>query len=221
MTISLYYVMYSPPCRAVLILARQLGIKLNLINVDLPNKEQLTPNYQLINPIKQVPCLDDDGFRVSESRVIMSYLISQYSHDNDLYPMDAKKRANIDRVLYLTAELWERFKPIIRTPMRQKKWPPSTESKDHYFELLKALELLSAERKFLAGDAMSLADISFICDITAATDVLGMKISHITPSLASWSERMKTALPEYDELIAKPNHEFKLSIEKILGRRLD
>lgn len=217
MTIDLRYILPSPPCRAIMILAKQLGIDLNLINVNLWDGSNQSDEFIKINPRKLVPVINDNGFVLSESRAILTYLINQYAPGHALYPTDAKKRADIDRVLFLTSELWEKFRAMAKPLFDSKKWPPTEESEKNYFEVLRALELLTANRNFLAGDEMSIADISFACDLTELTDVLGIKIHHVAPGIASWLERMKTALPEYEELISKPVDEFKKMVKEMFG----
>ena len=45
MTITLYYMPHSPPCRSVMMLAKRLGINFNLKLISVPNGEQLKPSY--------------------------------------------------------------------------------------------------------------------------------------------------------------------------------
>ncbi len=45
MTIDLYLTRLSPPCRAVLMVAKHLNIDLNLKPIDVRNGENLTPEY--------------------------------------------------------------------------------------------------------------------------------------------------------------------------------
>lgn len=45
MVLDLYYTPGSPPCQAVQMVAKAVGIDLNLKFVDLVNKEQLKPEY--------------------------------------------------------------------------------------------------------------------------------------------------------------------------------
>ena len=66
---------------------------------------------------------------------------------------------------------------------------------------------------------MSIADISYICDVTVLMDVFGVDITEIAPGITAWAERMKTALPEYEELIAKPVAGFKEMIAAKTGRQ--
>ncbi len=45
MTIDLYLMRLSPPCRAVQMVAKQLNIDLNLKQLNLRNGEHLTPEF--------------------------------------------------------------------------------------------------------------------------------------------------------------------------------
>lgn len=171
--------------------------------------------------MKLVPVIVDDGFILGESRAIMAYLINKYAPGHALYPTDAKRRAEIDRVLYLTAELFNRGKVLARPVFYENKWPLAHEPLQNYLELLKALELLTAGKKFLTGGDMSIADISFICDITLLTEVLGIDISAVAPGIKNWVELMKGSLPEYDEFVGKAVKIFREKLEVKFGHKLE
>lgn len=54
-----------------------------------------------MNPQKEVPVLDDDGFILGESIAIMQYLCDQYGPDNSIYPQDPKEKALVNhRMLF-------------------------------------------------------------------------------------------------------------------------
>lgn len=52
-----------------------------------------------LNPQKEVPALDDDGFIIGESVAIMQYLCDQYAPESSIYPQDPKQRALVNHRL--------------------------------------------------------------------------------------------------------------------------
>jgi glutathione S-transferase len=113
MPIDLYYLPASAPCRSAMMVARVLGLEVNLKLVDLMAGEQMKPEFLKINPQHNVPTIDDDGFYLNESRVICTYLIQKYAKDDTLYPKDAAKRALVDQRLYFDmGTLYDRFGKI-------------------------------------------------------------------------------------------------------------
>ena len=150
----------------------------------------------------------------------MAYLVNQYSPGHKLYPADAKKRADIERVLYLTAELFNRGKAVARPVFYQNQWPPSEEAVESYLELLKVLEQLTTGRKFLAGDEMTIADIAFVNNLSFMADIIRLDIETVASDVTERSKRMKTALPEYKELVGNPVTTLKERLGAKLGHKL-
>lgn len=106
---KLYYLAVSPPARAVLLGIRNLGLKVELIKLDLFKQEHLRKEFLKLNPTHQIPVLvDDDGFVLCESRAILGYLVNRFRPNNELYPEDARKRALIDQRLYYDTVVFER-----------------------------------------------------------------------------------------------------------------
>ncbi|ERL87216.1 hypothetical protein D910_04615 [Dendroctonus ponderosae] len=52
-----------------------------------------------INPQKELPVIDDNGFQLSESNAILQYLADKYPKDQTLYPKDVKERALVNHRL--------------------------------------------------------------------------------------------------------------------------
>jgi glutathione S-transferase len=95
----LYYHPVSSCSRRVLLVARHLGIPLELVPVDLFSGEQNTPQFLQLNPNHQVPVLEDGSYVLWESYAIMQYL-SELAQDKALHPASAQQRADISRWMY-------------------------------------------------------------------------------------------------------------------------
>lgn len=85
-----------------LLAVRNLGLDIEVRNIDIYMGEQNTPEFLKINPLHQVPTLVHEDFVLTESRAIMMYLASLT--DSPIYPQgDLKKRALIDSKLFFDA----------------------------------------------------------------------------------------------------------------------
>lgn len=91
---KLYGVVDGPPTLGVKLTLAALKIPYELINVDYCKGDHMTEDYAKMNPSKEIPVLDDDGFYLPESIAIIQYLFDKYSPEGSpFYPKDAKQRA--------------------------------------------------------------------------------------------------------------------------------
>ncbi|CAG9133538.1 hypothetical protein JYU34_004460 [Plutella xylostella] len=97
MVLKLYAVSDGPPSLSVRQTLAALQLPHELVSVDYGAGEHLTEGYAQMNPQKEIPVLDDDGFFLSESNAIMQYLCDKYKRDSPLYPTEAKARAIINQ----------------------------------------------------------------------------------------------------------------------------
>lgn len=81
-------------------LAKALGVELNLKKLDLQAKEHLTPEFLKLNPQHTIPTLVDNNFSIWESRAILGYLVEKYGKNDSLYPKDPQQRAVVNQRLY-------------------------------------------------------------------------------------------------------------------------
>ena len=77
-----------------------LGIEYEYVLCDLQEGDNFKPEYLKINPQHTVPTLNDNGFIVTESRPIATYLCDKYGKDDKLYPKDLNVRATVDSRLF-------------------------------------------------------------------------------------------------------------------------
>ncbi|CAG9579933.1 unnamed protein product [Danaus chrysippus] len=99
MVLKLYAVSDGPPSLSVRQLLHQLEIPFELINVDYGKGEHMTADYAKMNPQKEIPVLEDDGFYLGESNAILQYICDKYKPDSYMYPRDPKSRALVNHRL--------------------------------------------------------------------------------------------------------------------------
>uniref|UniRef100_A0A2S2QC86 Glutathione S-transferase 1 n=1 Tax=Sipha flava TaxID=143950 RepID=A0A2S2QC86_9HEMI len=66
MPVDFYYTPGSPPCRAVMLCAKALGLEMNMKLLDLHHGEHLKPEFVKINPQHCVPTVVDGDLVLSE-----------------------------------------------------------------------------------------------------------------------------------------------------------
>ena len=109
MTVDIYYLPYSAPCRAVLMTAKMAGVDADLKLLNVMAGEQMKPEFLKMNPQHTIPTIDDGGFYLWESRSICTYLVQKYAPNDRLYPKDLHKRAVVDQRLFFESDLYHHF----------------------------------------------------------------------------------------------------------------
>ncbi|XP_077534968.1 glutathione S-transferase 1-like [Haemaphysalis longicornis] len=198
------YVLYnlygSPPCGVVRMLAKHLGIELELKTVDTFKKEHLTPEYLKINPFHKIPTFSDDGFIIYESSAICYYLLRKHAPESELYPNCNKTRARIDQAL---ATVTSTIQPNYFAFMMKRFYDlkkPTPEDLDFLDEkVIKGFEHVIGDGKFVLGDKLSLADLSVAAHLTLILEAPYLDAGKY-PKLKSYYERVKAELPYFDEI---------------------
>lgn len=79
---------------------KELQVPYELIDVNTFKGEHKDPSFKVRQPFGQIPCIDDDGFELFESRAICRYLALKHGAGKlILDPTDLKKMASSDRQL--------------------------------------------------------------------------------------------------------------------------
>ena len=95
MTLKFYYDLMSQSCRALYIFLKMTSIPFEAKEIALRKLQHFTDEFVQINPMKKVPAIDHDGFRLSESAAIFAYLADRFDQ-NRFYPKDPQGRARVD-----------------------------------------------------------------------------------------------------------------------------
>ncbi|EDW67856.1 glutathione S-transferase 1-1 isoform X2 [Drosophila virilis] len=192
-----YYLPASAPCRAVLMVARALGIELNKKLLNTLAGEQLTPEFVKINPQHTIPTLVDNGFSVWESRAILVYLVEQYGKDDALYPKDPQEQALVNQRLYFDmGSLSQSFADYYYAQFLQHK--PADPAQ---FEKVKTsfsyLNVFLEGHQFVAGPKLTVADFSILATVSTFV-VADFDISKYA-NVARWYQAVKKVIPGWDE----------------------
>lgn len=155
------------------------------------------PAYRAMNPHGRVPTLRDGDQVIWESDAIIRYLAARYS-SGTLWPADAAERARIDQwqawantALYPD---WIRlFWMRVRTPEAQQDAEAIEPLRARCAERFTVLDRQLAGRAFVAGEALSLADIAAGMTLYRWFE---MPIARPeTPEVAAWYQRLQARAP--------------------------
>ena len=89
--ITLYDYELSGNCYKIRLFLNMLGITPNIRTVDFyPGREHKSGDFLKINPLGQIPVIDDDGLVLRDAQAILVYLATRYDTSGRWYPlMDA------------------------------------------------------------------------------------------------------------------------------------
>jgi glutathione S-transferase len=190
----------STTCRPVMLFIADHNIEVQQQLVDLFTGEHLKPEFAAINPSCQVPVIDDDGFRLTESSAILKYLADKVG--SPAYPKDLQARARINETMdWLNTGFYRTFGyglcygqliDDFKLPDAAAQGMALAASKRGTERYLRVLDnhLLGAKKPWLCGDAITLADY-LASGIVSVGDVIGCTFAEY-PNLAAWYARMKS-----------------------------
>ena len=171
------------------IILREIGIKFDLIKVDLATKltEDAT-DFTKINPQGSVPALQLDNNEIlTEGVAIMQYLVDQHP-EVDLAPMNGTfERARLYECLnYLSAEFHKSFVPL---------FSKSTDNEIqkaiiNIHNKLDFIEILLSDRFYLVDNKLSIADI-YLFVVASWTKLKGIGLDN-WPNISALSEKIAT-----------------------------
>jgi glutathione S-transferase len=143
-----------------------LGLGYEYQEVDF-QKDLKTDWYLKLHPAGKIPVIDDDGFVLFESNSICRYLAGK--KESDLFPKDLKERALVDQWMDFSemhvgdamgkVAFVKLFGPRMGIPHDEKMLESGMKDLDRFLPIV---DKQLGQHKFLAGDKMTLADISLL-----------------------------------------------------------
>lgn len=228
MELKLYVDRVSQPSRAILIFCKINGIEFEEVKIDLMKGKHLAPEFEEINPMKQVPAIVHGDLKLSESHAILRYLASAFPVADHWYPNDVKKRAKVESLLdwhhtNLRFGSVELVRNTVLAPALG--MPPNLEAASKGEKVLCAsLEKIEAlwlneSGPFLLGNAQpSIADLVFVCEIMQIEflgDEVHDRILGPCEKVKHWKEATKVATsPYFDEM-----HEAVFAVKEMFKKK--
>jgi glutathione S-transferase len=152
----------SGNCLKVKWVCDRLRLPYRWIDIDTMKGETRTPEFLKLNSAGQVPTVElDDGRTLAQSNAIIRYL----ARGSDLIPSDAYAAAKMDEWLFWEQYSHEPYIAVCRFQMVYLKKPATEldpEKVKRGYAALTRMEQHLAKMRFLAGDAISLADVSLL-----------------------------------------------------------
>ena len=193
MVLKVYFDSVSQPSRAVLSLVKLAKLQHQAIEIRVNKGANLTPEYTVINPLKQVPAIDDNGFHLGQSHAILTYLSQAKNLDDSLYPKDLQKRARVDTYLHWHHTHTRRCHLLFET-MNPRLYPncPTTKEVEErvVHKSFKTIEDFFLQEKKYIGNMNNLS----IADLSCASEIVGLKLSAFDmtpyPVLREWLKRV-------------------------------
>ena len=149
--------------------AQELGLDFQRTEAGGVHGVVKTPAYLQRNANALVPVIDDDGFVLWESNVIVRYLCAKHAPGH-LYPENLPERFDAERWMdwqQTTVNPASRpgFWQLIRTPADQRNAKTIADSNAAVELLMATLDAHLAERRFVLGEHFSMADIPLGCEV--------------------------------------------------------
>jgi glutathione S-transferase len=158
--VKLYRHPISGHCHRVELMLALLDIPYETIDLNLAEGAHKDPEYLKISPFGQVPAIDDNGFTLSDSNAIITYLEKKYNDGYDWFPQEPTKFAEVQRWLSVAAgEI--AYGPcavrLVKVFGADLDWDVAKQKTDALFSVL---EPLLSQRDYLASNNITLADVA-------------------------------------------------------------
>jgi glutathione S-transferase len=175
--ITLYDAPRCPYAARVRIVLAEKGIEVEVVEIDLSDRPAW---FYEKNPLGRVPVLEEGGWPLPESAVIMEFLEERYP-EPPLLPPDPADRAAVRLLIFRDHELTDPYYAFRRG---------EDGGREQLENALARLDASLAERPYLGGVEYGLADIAFVPWLLRARDMLGVELDAFL-SLSDWLGRLE------------------------------
>lgn len=193
--IRLYGTELSGHVHRVVLLLRMLEIPYRFVSA--PDEVRRSPGFLRLNPLGQIPVLEDGSLVLADSNAILVYLAKRYAPGSSWLPEEAVAASRVQRWLSIAAgEL--KYGPATARLITLWNYPA-----DHAHavgiagRIFQFMEMHLADQPYLAGEQATLADLA--CYAYTALAPEGRISLEPYPTLRGWLERVE-ALPRFQAM---------------------
>jgi len=167
-----------------------------------------------INPFKQVPVIDDDGYILAESGAILLYLAEK---SGKLIPHDLKSRAQVYRWLITSLNNIEPFAlPVFFADLQGDSNPNMLALRPWYVDILNrffpTIDLMLESQEFITGDDFTVADIALTCVLR---EIRKTEVLDPYPNIKKYRQKCE-ARPAFTKVIKEYEERLKIPQDSAL-----
>lgn len=190
MTVRLHGVPLSGHTHKVELFLRLLGVPFEYVSA--PPETWSTDAFAKLNPLRQIPVLEDGDAVLADSNAILVYLAKRYDAEGPWLPAEPVAAAQVQRWLSVSAgEV--RFGPAAARVIKLLKRPGDLDAAQALARtLLGVMEQRLSGHDWLVGDGLTLADIACYPYLACAGEG-GVDVAAY-PAVQTWVARVE-ALP--------------------------
>ncbi len=199
---KLYDAGRAPNPRRVRVFLAEKGVTVPVVSIDLARLEHKAPAYVAVNPLQRTPALElDDGTVISKSIAICRYF-EELHPEPPLFGTGALERARVEMwqrrlefgLLGTVAAVFRHLHPAMAEMEVPQVAAWGETNKPRVIEFLRFLDGELADRRFIAGDRFSVADI---------TGLVGLDF--MKPAKLSLPDELANVRRWHAELAARPS----------------
>ena len=172
-----------------------IGVKVEIVEVNLLKGEQKSPEYLKLDQFGQVPILDDNGTIIPDSNSIMVYAAKKFGR-TDWLPEDAVGAARVQRWLSVAAGLIAFGPGAARLITLFNAGFNAEEVINRAHSTLKIIDAELSGREWIAADHATIADVALYSYIARAPE--GKVDLSAYGNVKVWLQRIE-ALPGFVE----------------------
>ena len=168
-------------------LAKELGLEIEAVDIDLHSGQHRSPEFLKLNPNGQVPVLDDDGFILHESLAINLYLAKK--HGGVLAPASAREEALMTQwSFWVATQVEQRLIEILEHRLMLPEADRDPARADAAWNALQrpfaALEAVLTDSDYLVGNRFTVADLN-VSIVMSLINRLQLDVTRY-PNLRAW-----------------------------------